>query len=122
MSNAEEWRAFGEERARWPLGDVALDLSQRAPVGVTVRGIGMEALSYLAKQLLDRVPELSARPLVVVTPTEEEALRLGQNMRACLSGCGIKCIRNEFSIAAMRRAQGSDETPASTGVSSTPEE
>lgn len=90
MSEAEAWRAFGEERARWPLEALRDELinAQSGADSVSVRGTGMEAFSYLIKQLIDSTPLLNDRPLIVITPTEEEALRLGHNLRACLSGGG----------------------------------
>ena len=76
MSSTDEWRAFGDERARWPLSDLLAQLAHQGFTGAsTVRGIGMEAFSYLIKQLIDRSEDLRKRPLIAITPTMEEAQR-----------------------------------------------
>ncbi len=80
-----EWGEFGNEQARFPLAQVLAQLNQGEAV---VKDLGMEGFAYLVRQMLAQSPQLSQRPFIAITPTEEEAIRLGHNLRACLAGGG----------------------------------
>ena len=83
----QSWEALGDESARLPIKSIIAQLSRGE---ATVKNIGMEGFSYLIRQMSMLAPELSGRPMIVITPTEEEAVRLGHNLRACLAGGGPK--------------------------------
>ena len=109
------WEALGDESARLPLRGIHAQLLRGE---ATVKDLGMEGFSYLIRQLSVLDPELADRPMIVMTPTEEEAVRLGHNLRACLAGGGphIKRRRSVYiwsepaspyeSIGASRRSSG----------------
>jgi transcription-repair coupling factor (superfamily II helicase) len=81
----EEWHSLDDEKARFPLNEVIVQLKRGE---ATVKDVGMEGFAYLIRQVSISHSELTHRPLIAVTPTEEEAIRLGHNLRACLAGGG----------------------------------
>ena len=84
MSDSQQsWEALGDESARLPLEGIHAQLSRGE---ATVKNIGMEGFSYLIRQLSVLDESLAQKPMLVITPTEEEAVRIGHNLRACLAG------------------------------------
>lgn len=73
------------ECARWPIEEIQAQLNRGQAL---VRDLGMEGFCYLIHQVIEITPDLKDRPMIAIAPTEEEALRLGQNLRAILGGGG----------------------------------
>ena len=80
-----DWGGLENEQARFPLAQVLAQLERGEAV---IKDLGMEGFSYLVRQVIVQNPQLDQKPLIAITPTEEEAIRLGHNLRACLAGGG----------------------------------
>ena len=80
-----DWGGLENEQARFPLTEVIAQFERGEAV---VKDLGMEGFAYLVRQVLTQSSKLDQKPLIAITPTEEEAIRLGHNLRACLAGGG----------------------------------
>ena len=80
-----DWGGLRDEQARFPLAEVIAQFENGEAV---VKDLGMEGFAYLVRQVLTQSSHLDQKPLIAITPTEEEAIRLGHNLRACLAGGG----------------------------------